>query len=101
MADVPPVRAGQRLQVVARSQLLAAGHETGRLTATADPAAGVSGSDMVWICVGTPSGSDGAIDLTAVETVVGQIGRLLRTCPDRPLVVLRSTCLPGSWPIKE
>lgn len=76
--------------------LLAAGHEAGRLRATTDPGDGVVGSDMIWICVGTPSGIDGSIDLRAVNTVVGQIGRLLRKCPDRPLIVLRSTCLPGT-----
>ncbi|MHC4518464.1 MAG: nucleotide sugar dehydrogenase, partial [Planctomycetota bacterium] len=42
------------------------------------------------------SGVDGSIDLRAVETVVGQVGRLLRKCPDRPSIVLRSTCLPGT-----
>jgi len=96
-AKVADLAAGRSpIQEAGVAELLAAGHEAGRLKATTDPAAGVAGSDMVWICVGTPSGPDGAIDLTAVETVFGQIGRLLRTCPDRPLIVLRSTCLPGT-----
>jgi GDP-mannose 6-dehydrogenase len=96
-AKVADLAAGRSpIQEPGVAELLAAGHETGRLKATTDPAAGVAGSDMVWICVGTPSARDGAIDLTAVETVFGQIGRLLRTCPDRPLIVLRSTCLPGT-----
>ena len=78
------------------AELLAAGFEAGRLSATTDPEQGLLGSDMVWICVGTPSNADGGIDLSAVETVITQIARLLRRHPDRPLIVLRSTCLPGT-----
>ncbi len=78
------------------AELLAAGHKAGQLAATTNPADGLRDSDMLWICVGTPSDSDGGINLSSVETVIGQIGRLLRTSPDRPLVVLRSTCLPGT-----
>ncbi len=76
--------------------LLAAGHEAGRLKATADPERGLAGSDMAWICVGTPSDFDGGINLTTVEMVIGQIGRALRKSGERPLIVLRSTCLPGT-----
>lgn len=76
--------------------LLAAGHEAGRIAATTQPEEGLRGSDMAWICVGTPSRSDGGVDLTAVETVTRQIGRALASSGERPLVVLRSTCPPGT-----
>jgi len=78
------------------ADLLAEGHKLGRLKATADPSGGLAGSDMVWICVGTPSEPNGDIDFSALDTVVGQIGRALRDRQDRPLIVLRSTCLPGT-----
>lgn len=78
------------------AELLAAGHKAGRLRATTDPEGGLHGSEMVWICVGTPSDAHGGINLDAVETVMAQIGRFLRTHPDRPLIVLRSTSLPGT-----
>jgi GDP-mannose 6-dehydrogenase len=78
------------------ARLLAAGHEAGRLTAMADPEKGPVGSDMIWVCVGTPSDFDGGINLTTVQTVIGQIGRTLRASGERPLIVLRSTCLPGA-----
>ncbi len=78
------------------AELLAAGHDGGRLKATSNPEEGLSGSDMAWICVGTPSHFDGGIDLTAVETVTGQIGRAIRKSEDRPLIVIRSTCPPGT-----
>jgi len=78
------------------AELLAEGHKAGRLNATTESSEGLAGSDMIWICVGTPSGPNGEIDFSAVDTVVGQIGRALRDRQDRPLVVLRSTCLPGT-----
>jgi GDP-mannose 6-dehydrogenase len=78
------------------SELLAAGHKAGRLRATTDASQGLTGSDMVWICVGTPSEPDGGINLSSVETVVRQIGKILQQSQDRPLIVLRSTCLPGT-----
>jgi len=76
-------------------QLLAAGHQAGRLKATTDPQTSLAGRDMAWICVGTPSDADGGINLAAVQTVVHQIGHALRNGGERPLIVLRSTCLPG------
>jgi len=51
---------------------------------------------MAWICVGTPSKPDGGINLSAVENVIGQIARTLPDSKARPLIVLRSTCLPGT-----
>ncbi|MBM4025667.1 MAG: UDP-glucose/GDP-mannose dehydrogenase family protein [Planctomycetes bacterium] len=78
------------------AELLTAGHRAGRLRATTDPQESLTGSDMAWICVGTPCASDGGIDLAAVETVVRQIGRTLRGGAERPSIVLRSTCLPGT-----
>ena len=76
--------------------LLAAGHREGRLKAIAGPKKGLFASDMAWICVGTPSDSDGGLNLAAVETVIRQIGESLRESAERPLIVLRSTCLPGT-----
>jgi len=78
------------------SELLAAGHRAGRLRATNDPASGLEGCDMAWVCVGTPSRPDGSINLSAVEHVARQIGEWLRQAPTRPLIVLRSTVLPGT-----
>jgi GDP-mannose 6-dehydrogenase len=76
--------------------LLACGHREGRLRATTDPADGLRGADMVWICVGTPSARQGQIDLTSVEAASREIGQHMRQSQDRPLVVLRSTVLPGT-----
>jgi GDP-mannose 6-dehydrogenase len=77
-------------------ELLQQGHAEGRLRATTDPRRALLGSDMAWVCVGTPSQNDGGINLKAVEAVTRQIGRVLRATDQRPLIVLRSTCLPGT-----
>ena len=94
VADV--CRGRSPVQEAGVAELLAAGHQAGRLHATTSPAEGLDNSDMAWICVGTPSDSDGGINLTAVETVIGQIGQALRDSGQRPLIVVRSTCLPGT-----
>ena len=78
------------------AELLAAGYEQGRLKASTNPADGVREADMVWVCVGTPSSLEKGIDLSHVETVMGQIGQAIKDSGSRPLVVLRSTVLPGS-----
>ncbi|MHC4692427.1 MAG: nucleotide sugar dehydrogenase [Planctomycetota bacterium] len=78
------------------AELLAEGHMAGRLKATIDPSEGIAGSDMVWICVGTPSKPEGEVDFSALDSVIGEIGQALRNSKDRPLIVVRSTCLPGT-----
>jgi GDP-mannose 6-dehydrogenase len=76
--------------------LLADGLKAGQLKATTEPRDGLAGSNMVWICVGTPSGPDGKVELSSVDSVITQIGQALRDSQDRPLIVLRSTCPPGT-----
>ena len=78
------------------AEMLAAGHAAGRLTATSDAAEGVRGADMIWICVGTPSEPDGGINLAYVEAALGEIGKAMAASGDKPLIVLRSTSLPGT-----
>jgi GDP-mannose 6-dehydrogenase len=51
---------------------------------------------MVWICVGTPSDADGGINLSSVRSAAADIGAFLQSAHQRPLIVLRSTVLPGS-----
>ena len=78
------------------SELLAAGYEAGRLSASTDPADGIKNVDMVWVCVGTPSSIEEGIDLSHVEAVMKQIGSEMENTGSRPLIVLRSTVLPGT-----
>lgn len=96
-AKVDDLRHGRSpIQEPGVAALLETGHRAGRLKATVDPREGLLGSDMIWICVGTPSDDDGGVNLAAVETVTRQIARALRENGQRPLIVLRSTCLPGT-----
>lgn len=68
----------------------------GRLSATTDVELAVRQSDLMVICVGTPSRPNGDIDLTYVKRVCLQIGEAIRSHPGAPVIVARSTMLPGS-----
>ena len=78
-------------------ELVAAMVKEGRLRATTDVAEAVNATSISLVCVGTPSKSNGALDLGYVERVCEQIGAALKTKPEgRHVVVIRSTVLPGS-----
>jgi GDP-mannose 6-dehydrogenase len=68
--------------------------KAGRLNATLDASAAVASSEMSLVCVGTPSRSNGSLDLGAVETVVGEIGEAIRIKAEPHAVVVRSTVIP-------
>ncbi len=76
--------------------LLSAAHGKGLLRATQNCAEAVSGSEVSLVCVGTPSQSNGGLDLSHVREVIKQIAEALRTQAKKHLLVLRSTMLPGS-----
>lgn len=68
---------------------------TGLLRASSDLDAAVRDSDLVLVCVGTPSLADGSIDLSHVEDVATDVGAALRDTPGSPSVVVKSTVAPG------
>ena len=68
----------------------------GRLRATAEVSDAVRHADMTLVCVGTPSLANGGIDLRYVRRVCEQIGSTLATHHGAPVIVLRSTMLPGT-----
>jgi GDP-mannose 6-dehydrogenase len=68
----------------------------GRLRATLDVAAAVRASDLILVCVGTPSRPNGDIELRYVRRVCEQVGHALREHAGAPVVVIRSTLLPGT-----
>jgi len=68
----------------------------GRLLASIEAVDAVQRSDLVMVCVGTPSRGNGDIDLTYVRRVAEQIGAAMRSHPGAPAVVIRSTMLPGT-----
>lgn len=68
----------------------------GRLCATTDGAAALPWSDVIFVCVGTPSLPSGGLDTHYVQRACEQIGEALRYEDDAPVVVIRSTMLPGT-----
>lgn len=68
----------------------------GRLRATTDARDAIAGTDLSFVCVGTPSQANGALDLGYVARVTEEIGAALRDKEERHTIVVRSTILPGS-----
>ncbi len=96
-AKVAMVNAGKATIVEAGIQeLVAAMVEAGRLRATTSVEEAIAGTSLSLIAVGTPSRSNGSIDLTYIERVCEEIGRALKTKAARHTVVIRSTVMPGT-----
>jgi len=77
-------------------ELIAAAVKSGMLRATDKTEAAVNDSELSFVCVGTPSQLNGNLDLTHVRHVCEQIGLALKKKPERHIVVIRSTVLPGT-----
>ena len=77
-------------------ELIAAAHEQGRITATTNGREAVMASDASIICVGTPTGADGAMDLTALKQTADLIGQAMRGKMERHVVLMRSTVPAGT-----
>jgi len=67
-----------------------------RLRATTDPVSAVLDSEVTFVCVPTPSQSNGNLDFRYLERVCTEIGAALRDKRDFHVVVVRSTILPGT-----
>ncbi len=77
-------------------ELIRASVDQGRLRATRDVAEAMTNADVVFVCVGTPSSHNGALDSSYVEAVCDDIGRYLGNASEFPVVVVRSTVLPNA-----
>jgi len=77
-------------------ELIAQAVADDRLRAVADASTAVRESDLSLICVGTPSATNGSLDLRYVEIVCAEIGAALANRSDFHTVVIRSTILPGT-----
>lgn len=77
-------------------QLMADVWRSGRLRGTVDLAAAVAETDVTFVCVGTLRNADGSQNVSAVESVVQQIGEAIAGKSTFHSVVIRSTVLPGT-----
>lgn len=78
------------------AELVARVRGEGRLRATTDVSEAVAGSDISLVAVGTPSRSNGSIDLSFVERVAEQIGEAIAGKSTFHTIVIRSTVMPGT-----
>jgi UDPglucose 6-dehydrogenase len=67
-----------------------------RITATTDYTTAIPQSDITFLCVGTPSLKNGAIDLRFITKSTQQIATILKTINRWHLLVVKSTVLPGT-----
>lgn len=70
-------------------------HLNGRFRASTDLSL-VRGTDVTFICVGTPSREDGSLDLTYLEKASRELGAILVEKGGHHLVVVKSTVMPGT-----
>ncbi len=77
-------------------ELVASGRASGALRVSSDLAVAAADADIVLVSVGTPSRSDGTVDLGYVERVTEELGRVVATRTSFLAVVYRSTVPPGT-----
>lgn len=56
----------------------------------------ITHSDVIFICVGTPSDDDGSISLRYIEEATGQIAEILNRKSNYCVVAVKSTIIPGT-----
>jgi GDP-mannose 6-dehydrogenase len=77
-------------------EIIAETVRTGRLRATEDQDSAIHETELSFVCVGTPSQTNGNLDVSYVRRVCEQIGHALKTKKARHTIVIRSTILPGT-----
>ena len=77
-------------------EIIAKQKQLGTISAVIDAIQAVKASDVSYICVGTPSTSNGHLDLSAVFKVSEEIGRGIKKKRGFHVLVIRSTVLPGT-----
>lgn len=66
------------------------------LEATTDVDYVIEKSDVIFICVGTPSLADGSMNYEYVEEAARTIGRVLKKQQKFKVIIVKSTCIPGT-----
>lgn len=77
-------------------ELLASGLNEGRILASTDAFDALSSSDAVLICVGTPSGTDGQVNLDFTVNTALDILKFIEAKKEKLTLIFRSTIPPGT-----
>lgn len=77
-------------------ELIREGQANGRLSATTSLASAIQQSDIVLICVGTPSERNGNLGLDQLRRVCGEIANAWQDTGRQLIVAVRSTVFPGT-----
>ena len=81
------------------TELMILNHQSGRLVYTLDKDLAYRDAEMVFICVGTPSGEDGRADLQYVLQAAADVAKVIKELgPDAPpkTIIVKSTVPVGS-----
>ena len=78
------------------AEIISEQHNLGRISATSDAIEAVQKSEISIICVGTPSTTNGHLNLNAIFKVAEEIGKAMTEKEDFHIIVIRSTVLPGT-----
>lgn len=78
------------------AELLSAERASGRFHVVASWDRLVDGSQVIFLCLPTPSGRSGRIDLAPLLAGARSLGRALRGVRGRRLIVVKSTVVPGT-----
>jgi GDP-mannose 6-dehydrogenase len=70
--------------------------DSGRVSVTNDAMLAMRDSEVSFVCVGTPSASNGSQDLTAILRLAEQLGAALKVKDEFHTIVIRSTVQPGT-----
>lgn len=76
--------------------LVADGISSGRLRGTTNAAEALAGADIALLCVGTPSATNGDLDLTYLHRVAEEIAAWQAESQQPLIVATRSTVFPGT-----
>lgn len=77
-------------------RLICKHHEQGKVSATTHGIQAVIDTDVSFICVGTPSSTNGHLNLQSIYNVADEIGKGIREKDRFHVIVIRSTVMPGT-----
>jgi len=77
-------------------ELIANAVRTGKLRATCESTEAICATDLSFVCVGTPSQTNGNLDLKYIRRVCEQIALAIKEKKTWHTVVIRSTIVPGT-----